>query len=72
MNEFFVEHAVREQLRALAAQDLQLTRWRWFQRNEHGSRERGWRVRVGEAPIRLGYRLQNRERVQPAGTAGQA
>ncbi len=70
MDDFPSDYTMREHFRALAALDQQLTRWGWFRRYEHRPWKRGWRVRVGEVLIRMGYRLQNRGRVQPAGTAG--
>jgi hypothetical protein len=71
MDNFFSDYTVREQLRELVALDRQLTGWGWFRRHEHGPRKTGWRVRTGEALIRLGCRLQNREPVQPAGISGE-
>ena len=70
MDDFLSDYTVREQFRELAALDQQLTRWGWFRRHEHRSQETGWRFRVGRALIRLGCRLQNRGRIQPAGTSG--
>jgi hypothetical protein len=70
MDDFLADYTMREKLRELAALDQQLTRWGWFQRHEHRPRDSGWRFHAGEALIRMGYRLQNRRCVQPAGTAG--
>ena len=71
MIHFFYEHGLREQLGELAARDRQLERWGWFRRQAHCSPATGWRVRTGDALIRLGYWLQARGGAQPARTSGQ-
>jgi hypothetical protein len=71
MDDFLADYTLREQFRELEALDRRLTRWGWFRRNEHRPRKSGWRVRIGEALIRLGCRLQNRGSTQPAGTSGE-
>ena len=58
---FFCEYTLRERLRELAALDQQLTRWGWFRRHEHHPPASGWRFRSGQALIRLGGWLQERD-----------
>ena len=71
MIEYFHAHAVREHFRKMTRLDRQLTRWRWFQRNEHRPRRSEWRIRVGQGLIRLGCWLQGHGGTQPARTSGE-
>jgi hypothetical protein len=66
MDDYSADYTLREQFRKVAALDRQLTRWGWFRRNEHRPRKAEWRIRIGEALIRLGCWVQGEHAAQPA------
>jgi hypothetical protein len=72
MTTYYHEHRLREIFRDLAERDRQLTRWGWFRRNEGHPQESGWRVRTGEALIRLGCRVRGRNAARPAHTSAES
>jgi hypothetical protein len=68
MTYFFDEYQVRERLRELQALDRRLERWGWFRQHKTAPRAVGWRFRLGERLVRLGFRLQGRREAE--GLAG--
>jgi hypothetical protein len=72
MTTYYHEYRLQEHLRELAERDRQLARWGWFRRNEHRPRKGGWRVRTGEALIRLGCWVQGGDATRPARTSAES
>jgi len=60
MTYFFDEFQIRERLRELQELDRRMERWGWFRWQETAPRGPGWRFRLGEGLVRLGFRLQGR------------
>jgi hypothetical protein len=60
MTDFLDEYRIRERLRELEALDRRLERWGWFRRHGTAPSVPGWRFRLGERLVRLGFRLQGR------------
>jgi len=70
MTDFFYEYEASKQFRELEALDRRLEHWGWYRRHETGSAAPGWRVRVGEALIGLGFWLQGRGEAEGLGVPG--
>lgn len=60
MTDFFYEYEVSKQIRELEALDRRLEHWGWYRGRKIGSAREGWRFRIGEALVHLGYWLQGR------------